>query len=147
MTVQTMENSCRFVKSTRIRTSLNLHFFSTRFRVDGVLNRSGEQLKKCGFGVHVSERIHCFRAEEVEHGRQGIMGRILELSAGGLEQCGSAVFPNVSCKKRWLGLGSLFFLSFCLVSVLYSQKWRSVLLSARFSRTIHRRLKSNRWLS
>ena len=110
-------------------------------------------LKKCGFGVHVSERIHCFRAEEAGHGPHDIMGRILELSAGGiilhrtLEQCGSVVFPNVSCKKRWIGLGYLFLLSFCLVRVFHSQKWWSVFLSVRFSRTIHRRLKSNRWLS
>ena len=34
-----MENSCRFVKSARIRTFLKLYFFPTRFRVDGVLNR------------------------------------------------------------------------------------------------------------
>ena len=45
----------------------------------GVLNRSGEQFfKQSGFGV--SEWIHCFRAEEVGHGPQGIMGRIMELT-------------------------------------------------------------------
>ena len=149
---QTMENSCRFVKSTRIRTFLKLYFFPTRFRVDGVLNRFGEQFfKQCGF---VSQAwTHSFRAEEVGHGPQGIMGRIMELNACGiilhriLEQCGSAVFPNISCKKCWIALGCLFFLSFCLVHVLYSQKWRCVFRSVRFSRTIHRRLKSNRWLS
>ena len=61
------------------------------------------------------------------------------------EEYGFPVFPNVSSKKRWIALDCLFFPSFCLVSVLYSQKWQSVILSAGFIRTIYRRLESSRW--
>ena len=70
-----MENSCRFVKSARIRTFLKLYFFPTRFRVDGVLNRFGEQFfKQCGF---VSQAwTHSFRAEEVGHGRKVSWGEL-----------------------------------------------------------------------
>ena len=69
----------------------------------------------------------------------------VESFASNLRGVWIAVFPNVSSKKRWIALDCLFFPSFCLVSVLYSQKWQSVILSAGFIRTIYRRLESSRW--